>query len=212
MNRLQNIVESDPANPSFLTPLVSNMTNGAVGEVTPLTEGTTVETREYNTVGQMTRILASTSGSTVMDLRHDFAARADNGRIYQMRNIVSGETISYTYESLERRTAANSSLGAGQGQSYGYGGFGNLTQGGAVDWRGPGDHRIPSSSAVGYESEFTEFVKAVGNELGVSDLTSGVYTALVLLHEFKHVLGAPQERNLLAYNKPTFENCIRLRR
>jgi hypothetical protein len=79
MNRLQNIVESNPAKPSLPTTLVSNMAYGAAGEVTLLTEGTTVETREYNAVGQMTRILASQSASTTMDLRYDFAAGANNG-------------------------------------------------------------------------------------------------------------------------------------
>ena len=57
-----------------------------------MTEGTTVETREYNSVGQMTRILATQSGSATMDLRYDFTAGANNGRIWRMQNIVTGRT------------------------------------------------------------------------------------------------------------------------
>jgi len=79
----------------------------------------------------MTRIVAVQSGSTVMDLQHNLSGRANNGRIVSMTNGVSGETITYTYDSLQRLTAANSSQGAGQSQTFGYDGFGNLTAKGA---------------------------------------------------------------------------------
>jgi YD repeat-containing protein len=41
--------------------------------------------------------------------------------------VVSGETVTYAYDSLNRLASATSSLNPGWGQSYAYDGFGNLT-------------------------------------------------------------------------------------
>ncbi|MEI9812731.1 MAG: hypothetical protein WDO18_08685 [Acidobacteriota bacterium] len=42
-------------------------------------------------------------------------------------DVVSGETVTYSYDNLNRLASAVSSVNPGWGQSFGYDGFGNLT-------------------------------------------------------------------------------------
>ena len=51
----------------------------------------------------------------------------NNGKIISESDPVSGETVTYTYDSLNRLASATSSDNPGWGQSFGYDGFGNLT-------------------------------------------------------------------------------------
>ncbi len=80
---------------------------------------TGVDTRTYNVLGQLTSISAG-SGE---NLTYNYPSGANNGMINSMYNAVSGETVSYTYDSLNRLLTAN---GSGWGQQYGYDSFGNL--------------------------------------------------------------------------------------
>ncbi len=84
------------------------------------------ETRAYNANLELKE---TTSGATV-HYRYNYAATANNGQIQSQTDVVSGETISYQYDSLQRLVQAS-----GQGdpsgawsQAFTYDGFGNLTQ------------------------------------------------------------------------------------
>ncbi len=79
------------------------------------------ETRQYNNLGQVTRITLP----GVLDQEYDYSPTKNNGRITQTIDHIAGETVSYTYDSLNRLATAASSLG--WGESYTYDGFGNLT-------------------------------------------------------------------------------------
>ncbi len=79
------------------------------------------ETRQYNSLGQLTRITLP----GVLDQEYDYSSIKNNGRITQTIDHIAGETVSYTYDSLNRLATATSSLG--WGESYTYDGFGNLT-------------------------------------------------------------------------------------
>jgi YD repeat-containing protein len=79
----------------------------------------TNETRSYNVLNQLTNI---TSGS-VENLTYNYPTGTNNGKISSMYNAVSGETVTYTYDSLNRLLTAN---GSGWGQQYGFDAFGNL--------------------------------------------------------------------------------------
>lgn len=77
------------------------------------------ETMTYNTSGQLT---AASYGSTSM--HYNFTAGQNNGQVATV-NDVSGETLTYQYDALKRLVSAAST--GGWTQSFGYGGFGNLT-------------------------------------------------------------------------------------
>ncbi|SPF43492.1 hypothetical protein SBA4_3040001 [Candidatus Sulfopaludibacter sp. SbA4] len=67
----------------------------------------------------------ATGTGTVMDMQYTFTAGANNGRIKQSTDAVSGETVQYAYDVLNRLASAT---GAGWSTTYSYDGFGNLTQ------------------------------------------------------------------------------------
>src|SRR5581483_2869357 len=83
------------------------------------------ETRTYNSLQQLTRMMTENSGSTIMDMEYDYAHGAHNGRVTQIIDRVSMDTQAFTYDSLNRLTGVTSSIG--NNESFTYDGFGNLT-------------------------------------------------------------------------------------
>jgi YD repeat-containing protein len=77
--------------------------------------GAPSETRTFNSIGQMTQL---TSGSLTRN--YAFSSTQNNGKITSENDPVSGETVSYTYDSLNRLASATSSDTPGWGQSFGY--------------------------------------------------------------------------------------------
>jgi YD repeat-containing protein len=80
------------------------------------------ETRQYNLNRRLTRQTAGTGLG--MDLTYNYAAA--NGRVASVMDNLSGEQIAYTYDQLNRLTQAMTNNA--WGLSFGYDGFGNLTQ------------------------------------------------------------------------------------
>ena len=62
-------------------------------------------------------------------MTYNFSATQNNGRIVSSSDGITGENVSYTYDSLNRLIAAATTNGTGPiwGNSYSYDGFGNLT-------------------------------------------------------------------------------------
>src|SRR5579863_3640631 len=58
-----------------------------------------------------------------IQVTYNYPSGANNGKLSSMYNAVVGETITYTYDSLNRLLTAN---GSGWGEQYGFDGFGNL--------------------------------------------------------------------------------------
>ena len=85
------------------------------------TAGYANETRQYNSIGQLTRITMP----NMEDQEYVYSGTQNNGRITQSMNHLNNETITYGYDSLNRLISASSSLG--WGLSFTYDGFGNLT-------------------------------------------------------------------------------------
>src|SRR5690349_9600729 len=83
------------------------------------------DTRTYNNLGQLTRITAA----GMMDMEYRYTTGQNNGRIYQSKDWITGEEVSYTYDAVNRlvgaATTANSAVT--WGSTYTYDGFGNLT-------------------------------------------------------------------------------------
>jgi RHS repeat-associated protein len=66
-------------------------------------------------------------GNLNVDLQYTYSPTQNNGQITQFKDAVSGEQVTYAYDSLNRLISATTASGA-WGQSFGYDGFGNLLQ------------------------------------------------------------------------------------
>lgn len=119
MGRLQKLTDLTAA-----SDIISNATYGVAGQLLTMTgaNGAPSETRTYNSIGQMTQFQ---SGS--LNIQYSYSATQNNGKITSETDVVSGEQVTYTYDSLNRLASATSSVNPGWGQSYAYDGFGNMT-------------------------------------------------------------------------------------
>ena len=106
--------------------LVNSVSYGYGNEMLQLNAAAFTETRTYNANLQMTELV---SGASV-HFKYNYSATQNNGRIQSQMDVLSGETIAYTYDSLNRLINASGSgdpTGAWS-QAFTYDGFGNLTQ------------------------------------------------------------------------------------
>jgi YD repeat-containing protein len=102
----------------------SQMTNAT------LPSGT--ETWGYNTLSQLTQRTTTSGSTTRMNMSYNYTAGNDNGQIASSTDAVTGETITYQYDSLKRlvnayNTAAPLANPPLWSDAYTYDGFGNLT-------------------------------------------------------------------------------------
>ncbi len=65
------------------------------------------------------------TGSTTVNMSYAYSSTQNNGKITSQTDNISGETVVYTYDSLNRLATAGATSSS-WGQSYGYDGFGNL--------------------------------------------------------------------------------------
>jgi len=100
-----------------------SVTYNAADQLTQLTygSGNYYETRQYNSLLQMTR---QTVAPSHYDVQYGFSATQNNGKVGSTYDSVTGETVSYTYDSLNRLSTANANS---WGETFAYDGFGNLT-------------------------------------------------------------------------------------
>ena len=80
------------------------------------------ETRSYNNLNQMTRL--TITGSAPLDISYNFPAGTNNGKIATQKDNLSGETVTYQYDSLNRLISASSTQS--WSETYGFDAFGNL--------------------------------------------------------------------------------------
>ena len=119
LGRLQRM--SDLAN----NPIVNDVTYGPADEMLTMTASTFNETRSYNANLQLTELVSGVS----VHRKYNYSATQNNGQITSQQDLVSGETISYQYDSLKRLVQASAAgdPSASWAQNFGYDGFGNLT-------------------------------------------------------------------------------------
>jgi YD repeat-containing protein len=79
-------------------------------------------TRTYNGLGQLTRM----TKAGVMDVEYIYTAGQNNGRIARSKDNVTGEDVTYQYDSLNRLMHAETADSL-WGTTYTYDGWGNLT-------------------------------------------------------------------------------------
>ena len=87
------------------------------------------ETRRFNAMQQLTRIrqVNSNNSAVLMDMTYNYpAAGQNNGQVSSTVDAVTGETITYQYDALQRLASASSN--ENWSEAYTYDGFGNLTQ------------------------------------------------------------------------------------
>ena len=121
LGRLSSLFETGNASPS------ATVTYGNAGQVLGMTYWAVNETRQYNSLLQMTSMTATAFGTTVMDNQYNFTAGQKNGRITSsVDGFLSNETVNYTYDALNRLSSATATNSA-WGQSFTYDGFGNMT-------------------------------------------------------------------------------------
>ena len=99
--------------------VVSNTQYGAANELLQITINGGTETRQYNSLYQLTGI----NGSG-LNMTYAFPIGTNTGKISSQTDVLSGETVNYQYDSLNRLISASS---GGWNQGYTYDGFGNLT-------------------------------------------------------------------------------------
>ena len=126
MGRLQKVTDLGAS-----SDIISNATYGPAGQLLTMTAGFTQginETRSYNSIGQLTNISSCVFSygtcTATLNAQYNYSATQNNGKITSQYDALSGETVAYLYDSLNRLASAS---GSGWGQSYTYDGFGNLT-------------------------------------------------------------------------------------
>ena len=119
MGRLQTLTDLAAS-----SDIISATSYSAAGQLLSMTgaNGAPSESRTYNSIGQLTQLQ---SGG--LNIQYAYSTTQNNGKITSETDVVSGEQITYTYDSLNRLSSATSSVNPGWGQSYAYDGFGNLT-------------------------------------------------------------------------------------
>jgi RHS repeat-associated protein len=102
------------------------------GQITNATFPSGTETWAYNILQQLYQRTTTSGSTTRMNMAYNYTAGANNGQIASSTDAVTGETITYQYDSLKRLiNAASASLPPANtplwSDAYAYDGFGNLT-------------------------------------------------------------------------------------
>ena len=115
-----------------LTSGYTGYTYGPANEITSITGasgGWGGESRVYNSVKQLTCLSTSSTCNSSNGVLYNYPTSGNNGKIQLQTDAISGETVTYTYDSLNRLATAENQTGFSPswGQSFTYDGFGNLT-------------------------------------------------------------------------------------
>ena len=209
MGRATGMAETSTSNPAVQW--VQNAAYGPAGEMRGMSYltsagGSYQETRTYNNRLQVTAIVASGSGLQGMGLQYSYPAGANNGQVSQVTDILSGEQIVYTYDSLKRLTKAEAVQSAAQypgapkwGQSFTYDGWGNMT--------------AKAPTAAGPASQFSVSVDPSTNHITSSgfaydangNMTSSPTVPVTLSYDTSNrIAGAIYNRD----NQPFYKNGV----
>ena len=155
--------------------IVNGVTYNAANQMlTMTTNGYIEETRTYNSLNQLATVNVLNNAYGPQENRtYNYPAGANNGKISSMYNAISGETITYAYDSLNRlATASDCALPSGctqqqlqWGEQYGFDSFGNLLSKTPTAGSGPS-----LSQAVNAANQITnQSYDANGNTLSVTN-------------------------------------------
>jgi YD repeat-containing protein len=117
--------------------VVNGVTYNPAGQLTQMISSSGTETRAYNNMGQLTNITVPAA----INLTYTYSTSGqNNGKILSQTDAITGESITYAYDSLNRLICAYGGTsttpltgcstvpsGTTWGQGFQYDGFGNLT-------------------------------------------------------------------------------------
>jgi RHS repeat-associated protein len=157
--------------------IISNATYGPMGQLLTMTAGPTqgtTETRSYNSIGQLTQVSSCVNSygtcTATLNAQYNYSATQNNGKITSQQDLLSGEQITYTYDSLNRLASAT---GYGWGQSYGYDGFGNMTNQTVTSGTAPALNTTYDPATNRQTGECADANGNVDAQSGTSPCTSG---------------------------------------
>ena len=106
--------------------MVNSLQYNAANQVKAINYYDATETRAYNSLMQLTNITTNDVylPSSKINITYNYTAGSNNGKIGSATDSLSGETVTYQYDSLNRLISAS---GSGWTQTQAYDGFGNLT-------------------------------------------------------------------------------------
>jgi YD repeat-containing protein len=127
--------------------IIASASYGPANELLSMTAGSCYgnwggESRTYNAMKQLTAL-----SSNGVSLQYNYSSSQNNGKITSQYDTVSGETVAYTYDSLNRLATAAATSGGTWSQGYTYDGFGNLT---AVTGTAAASYTYTTSTNQGY--------------------------------------------------------------
>ncbi len=105
------------------TTIVNGVSYNAANQLLGMTFNSMIETRGYNSLNQLVSLSDGYSYESYVSLTYTYPTGSNNGKLSSTYNAISGETVTYTYDSLNRLATAT---GSGWGESYGFDSFGNL--------------------------------------------------------------------------------------
>jgi YD repeat-containing protein len=101
---------------------VSNVTYNPANQLLSINYFGSSETRTYNSLNQLTNVTGPGISKT-----YTYTAGANIGKISSQTDALSGETVQYVYDSLNRLYSATTTAGTAWSQTFTYDPFGNLT-------------------------------------------------------------------------------------
>ncbi len=117
-----------------ISTIVSGVGYNVANQLTGVTFNNIAESRQYNSLGQLTNLqdaLATSPYTPYENRGYNYPTNStNNGKISSMSDAISGETVTYTYDSLNRLETASSTIQPTLqwDQSYVFDPFGNLLQ------------------------------------------------------------------------------------
>ena len=97
--------------------------NAPANELSSMNYFGVTETRTYNTLTQMTNVTVGSS----FNMTYNYPSGTNNGKISSQKDNLTGETVTYAYDSLNRLLSATSNASPSWSETYGFDAFGNLT-------------------------------------------------------------------------------------
>jgi RHS repeat-associated protein len=172
----------------------ASATYTAAGQLYQLSYGGMTETRTYNSLMQ----LISQSVPGYLNMTYSYSTTGqNNGRITGSVDGITGESTTYTYDALNRLTAASNSMWS---QTYGYDGFGNLT---SKAGQGGSPNAAPSMSAT-YNANNQQVGVSYDANGNQGDSGSGIYSGNTYSMENQLIWqvegGDPYPANVYAYD------------
>ena len=196
MNRLSGMTDASH------NTIVSNVSYNAANQLLTMNYPGVNEVRGYNALGQLTGL--NTGGE---NLTYNYPTGTNNGKVSSMYNAVSGETVTYTYDSLNRLLTAN---GSGWGQQYGFDSFGNLLSKTVTAGSGPSlsvsvnaaNNQIQGVSGLSYDANGNQNVGTYDAENRLSTVINGsVSTSYFYDAQNRRIYSSTGTRDV--YNNPT---------